>query len=80
GSTTAKAPLSEVWFGPPHPLAFCFANETCRKAYRKMLYRKGAPILTGLPVVDRDGRLVGFLPHHGGREDWEALHPAGRAG
>jgi hypothetical protein len=74
-----KAPVSDVWFGPPHALVVCLATETCRSAYRTMLQGSSAPILTGLPVVDRDGRLVGFLPHHGGREDWEALHPAGRA-
>jgi hypothetical protein len=65
-----SAPASQVCFGPPHQLAACHSNETCRDAYGKMLKRE-PPILTGLPVVDSRGSLVGFLPHHGGREDWE---------
>jgi len=62
--------VKDVWFGSPHRLATCDPDETCRDAYRVMLERE-PPILTGLPVVNKEGVLVGFLPHHGGREDWE---------
>jgi len=58
----------DIWF--VHPLT-CFEDDYCREAYRKML-KQGRPILTGLPVVERKtGKLVGFLPHHGGREGYE---------
>jgi len=68
-----SAVASEIWsdeksFG--RPLRSCFQKETCREAYHKMLLAGPCPIQTGLPVVDETGRVVGFLPHHGGREDW----------
>lgn len=51
-----------VWFKDPRA---CSPRDTVRDAYEKM-----GTILTGLPVVQpRSGRLVGFLPHPGTRED-----------
>lgn len=55
--------IRDVWFKDPRSVP---PDSNVREAYRIM-----GTILTGIPIVDkRSGRIHGFLPHPGTREDW----------